>query len=563
MRRDVGRPRERARAASSAGSNLPVGGVRERSEVHRDGASRRPRSRCAGDGVVGSHVLLAHVPDGPESADREDREAKPRKRLADRSEVGAPTGIAGEVDRARRTRDDEAAPERAVVARRGRVPSCGAPAPPSAVTSGGDLAPSATSRARARRTIPCAPRRRRVAEARVDRGLPRRLEPRERRQVHVVVVVVADEHDVDRRQVVEAQARRPAATRADDRRRALGPRRVRQDVEAVHLDEERRVVDERRRAGGRPRRTRGGGGPGRRVGEARATGPRCDAPGAPEPVLGSPWSSGSGWWKRRPSNQAGSVQPRGGRRGRGRRESDDGERGEAPSRRRRRSMGAQSTVGGVLNYAPNRAHSRCGVRRAFEENTRMIRSIRAIPVPRGARRRGLGAVARFSLRARHARAGLGRGHREVHDRSRASATRGWPTCRPRTTVPSPTKYLGHVAGAAGELSRTSQIYGYFRELAKATPRVKVDVLGKSEEGREILLVAIADEESIRDLDAPEGARPPPSRIRARRRRSRPRRSSRRRAPDLLLQRRPPLDRDRQPRDGHGARVPAGRLERSR
>ncbi|HEY1433860.1 MAG TPA: M14 family zinc carboxypeptidase, partial [Thermoanaerobaculia bacterium] len=68
------------------------------------------------------------------------------------------------------------------------------------------------------------------------------------------------------------------------------------------------------------------------------------------------------------------------------------------------------------------------------------------------------------------------------------------------TVPSPTKYLGHVAGAAGELSRTQQIYGYFRELARATPRVKVQGIGKSEEGREILLVAIADEEGIRDLD---------------------------------------------------------------
>ncbi len=68
------------------------------------------------------------------------------------------------------------------------------------------------------------------------------------------------------------------------------------------------------------------------------------------------------------------------------------------------------------------------------------------------------------------------------------------------TVPSPTKYLGHVAGAEGELSRTGQIYGYFRELAKATPRVRVEVIGKSEEGREILLAAIADEEGIRNLD---------------------------------------------------------------
>ena len=69
------------------------------------------------------------------------------------------------------------------------------------------------------------------------------------------------------------------------------------------------------------------------------------------------------------------------------------------------------------------------------------------------------------------------------------------------TVPSPTKFLGHVVGAPGELSRTAQIYGYFRALAKATPRVRVEIIGKSDEGREILLVAIADEEGIRDLRA--------------------------------------------------------------
>ncbi len=67
------------------------------------------------------------------------------------------------------------------------------------------------------------------------------------------------------------------------------------------------------------------------------------------------------------------------------------------------------------------------------------------------------------------------------------------------TVPSPTDYLGHVAGAAGELSRTSQIYGYFRELAAASDRVQVSVIGKTEEGREILLVAIANEQGLRDL----------------------------------------------------------------
>jgi hypothetical protein len=66
-------------------------------------------------------------------------------------------------------------------------------------------------------------------------------------------------------------------------------------------------------------------------------------------------------------------------------------------------------------------------------------------------------------------------------------------------VPSPTEYLGHIVGAAGELSHTSQIYGYFRELAAASERVQVSVIGETEEGREILLVAIADEEGLGKL----------------------------------------------------------------
>ena len=68
------------------------------------------------------------------------------------------------------------------------------------------------------------------------------------------------------------------------------------------------------------------------------------------------------------------------------------------------------------------------------------------------------------------------------------------------TVPSPTEYLGHVVGAEGELSYTAQIYGYFRKLAETSPRVRVQVIGRSEEGRDILLAAIADEEGIRNLD---------------------------------------------------------------
>lgn len=68
------------------------------------------------------------------------------------------------------------------------------------------------------------------------------------------------------------------------------------------------------------------------------------------------------------------------------------------------------------------------------------------------------------------------------------------------TVPSPAEYLGHAVGAAGELSSTTKIYGYFRKLAETSPRVRVQTIGKTEEGREILLAAVADEDGIRDLD---------------------------------------------------------------
>jgi hypothetical protein len=73
------------------------------------------------------------------------------------------------------------------------------------------------------------------------------------------------------------------------------------------------------------------------------------------------------------------------------------------------------------------------------------------------------------------------------------------------SVPSPARLLGHVAGAAGELSKVSQIYAYFRALAAATPRVRVETIGKSDEGREILLVAVADEQGMANLAALKAA----------------------------------------------------------
>jgi hypothetical protein len=68
------------------------------------------------------------------------------------------------------------------------------------------------------------------------------------------------------------------------------------------------------------------------------------------------------------------------------------------------------------------------------------------------------------------------------------------------TVPSPLTFLGRIAGAPGELAGTERAYGYCRALAAVSPRVRVFTLGHSEEGREILMLAIADEAGIEDLD---------------------------------------------------------------
>lgn len=68
-------------------------------------------------------------------------------------------------------------------------------------------------------------------------------------------------------------------------------------------------------------------------------------------------------------------------------------------------------------------------------------------------------------------------------------------------VPTPEKVLGHIAGAPDYLPRVAEVHRYFRELAEASPRVKVFTIGKSEEGREMIAVAIADENLLAGLDA--------------------------------------------------------------
>jgi hypothetical protein len=69
-----------------------------------------------------------------------------------------------------------------------------------------------------------------------------------------------------------------------------------------------------------------------------------------------------------------------------------------------------------------------------------------------------------------------------------------------STVPSPRSFLHRIAGAPGELVNSATAYAYCRALAAASPRVKLFTIGRSEEGRDIVMLAIADEEGIRNLE---------------------------------------------------------------
>src|SRR6195256_6845037 len=68
------------------------------------------------------------------------------------------------------------------------------------------------------------------------------------------------------------------------------------------------------------------------------------------------------------------------------------------------------------------------------------------------------------------------------------------------TVPTPKVVLGDVAGAPGKLPYAEDVYRYMRLLEKVSPRVKVYSIGTTEEGREMIAVAVASEKLLARLD---------------------------------------------------------------
>jgi Zinc carboxypeptidase len=68
------------------------------------------------------------------------------------------------------------------------------------------------------------------------------------------------------------------------------------------------------------------------------------------------------------------------------------------------------------------------------------------------------------------------------------------------SVPTPEVGLGDVAGAPGILPYAEDVHKYMRLLEKASPRVKVFSIGTTEEGREMIAVAISSEANLKNLE---------------------------------------------------------------
>ncbi|MDE3154893.1 MAG: hypothetical protein KGN76_07300 [Acidobacteriota bacterium] len=67
-------------------------------------------------------------------------------------------------------------------------------------------------------------------------------------------------------------------------------------------------------------------------------------------------------------------------------------------------------------------------------------------------------------------------------------------------IPSPKDVLGYDIGMPKKLTSYEHIVGYYRALAAKSPRVKVIDIGKTDEGREQVVVFVADAGTIKNLD---------------------------------------------------------------
>jgi hypothetical protein len=72
------------------------------------------------------------------------------------------------------------------------------------------------------------------------------------------------------------------------------------------------------------------------------------------------------------------------------------------------------------------------------------------------------------------------------------------------TIPTPLKFFGRIVGTPGELTYAKDIYRYYEAIDKASDRIAMWNIGKSEEGRDMVLLAVSDEATIKQIDKYKG-----------------------------------------------------------
>ncbi len=178
---------------------------------------RLPRIRCASTASLRRQMHLAHEPLRAERANGKDGNVNAREARGDLREVRPPTGIAGEVEHRRRTLQHQSAPQRAIaieraapgeMLRRDRRHA-------RAVAQRGALPPVQFGHIAHADLVQAA----RIAQRGKHRRVVRFFEAPQRGQVEMIVVVMAEQHGINRRQVFEADAGRAMAARADPRQR--------------------------------------------------------------------------------------------------------------------------------------------------------------------------------------------------------------------------------------------------------------------------------------------------------------------------------------------------------
>ena len=189
-------------------------GELEAAEMCRD-AEPGAEIQMGANGLVRVHVLLLHEPARLVGADRQQRHVHDSATTADLRELRAVPRVAGEIHGSIGRFDHEPAPQRPIAIRQSTArPMLRGCAEHARGPYRYGLPPVELSNA----TEPVLRQKRTIPEAGHEQRLMRAFQTPQRVEIEVVVMIVADQHQVDTRKLLERQPGRTNALRSSPRR---------------------------------------------------------------------------------------------------------------------------------------------------------------------------------------------------------------------------------------------------------------------------------------------------------------------------------------------------------